>query len=381
MKLIILFLFFSSAWAQTPNELLESLVIINSGTENIKGVNKVIEIMQGNLKNLGFKTQLIENPEGKEKSGKLLSATLTGESEKFITFSMHADTVFELSSPFQKISKASDNMWIGPGVSDDKGGFVVLYFALKEYLRVHKKPKYSLRVVVTPNEEVGSTGFWNLMENYSQNSWMVLGIEPADDNGIVHSRKGNRWLEITVLGKEAHAGRHHEDGINACMILAEKLIKISKLTDYKKGVTVSVGHIMGGQDKFNIVCGSATAKLDTRTPSLKLRDELVIKIDKILKDPRISYKINDETKPFSMNKVSKKYIDQYLNTIQKIEGKRPQAHSSGGVGDCNLFSREDIIILDGLGPIGGEVHTENEWIDIPSITSRAKVLSTFLSEI
>ncbi|MFZ4714795.1 MAG: M20/M25/M40 family metallo-hydrolase [Bacteriovoracaceae bacterium] len=379
----VFFLFFISInlLAQTPSERLETLVSINSGSENIAGVNKVQETFKPWLEELGFKVELIANPNGAEKSGKILSATLQGESEKYITFSMHADTVFEPSSPFQKINKVDNNKWNGPGVIDDKGGLVVMYLALKDYLVKNKKPKYSLRVLVTPNEEVGAIGFWEMFEEFSKDSWMVLGLEPSHENGIVHSRKGNRWIEITVVGKEAHAGRHHQDGINACRILAEKLVEISKLTDYKKEVTVSVGHMEGGQDKFNIVCGTAKAKVDTRSPSWEKRNELVAKIDKILKDPRISYIIDDETKPFSMNKLSKKYVEQYLETIKKVEGVKPLAHASGGTGDCNHFSREGIVIIDGLGPIGGEVHTEREWIDLKSIESRAKVLSQFLKEI
>jgi glutamate carboxypeptidase len=360
---------------------LEDIVSINSGTAHIEGVNKVQNIVSSWFSELGFKVNLVSNPEGEKISGKILVAELPGESSKFITFSAHADTVFEPSSPFQKIHKVDSQKWIGPGVIDDKGGIVVLYFALKDYLKKFAKPKYSLRILITPNEEVGAIGFWKMFEEASLSSWMVLGLEPAYEEGLVHSRKGNRWIEVTVTGKEAHAGRHHQDGVNACRILSEKLVQISKLTDYKKEITVSIGHMEGGQDKFNIVCGKATAKIDTRAPTLQKRDFLKKKIEKILADPRISYTIVDETVPFSINETSKKYIDHYLRVIEKVEGKKQLAHASGGTGDCNHFSRDGVVIIDGLGPIGGDVHTENEWINLQSIDSRATILSQFLSEI
>jgi glutamate carboxypeptidase len=381
---LILFSFLAFSGPQMNDQAhqkLNEIVSINSGTANIEGVNKVQAIVSSWFSELGFKVSLLNNPDGEKISGKIFVAELTGQSNKFITFSAHADTVFEPSSPFQNITKSDSRKWIGPGVIDDKGGIVVLYYALKEYLKKFPIPKYSLRILITPNEEVGAIGFWKMFEEASLNSWMVLGLEPAYEEGLVHSRKGNRWIEVTVTGKEAHAGRHHQDGINACRILSEKLVQISKLTDYKKEITVSIGRMEGGQDKFNIVCGKATAKIDTRAPTLEKRDYLKKKIEKILADPKISYTIVDETIPFSINTLSKKYIDQYLGLIEKVEGKKQLAHASGGTGDCNHFSREGVVIIDGLGPIGGDVHTENEWINLNSIDSRAKVLTQFLSEI
>jgi glutamate carboxypeptidase len=378
--LILVLLSFQSM-AQTSRERLESLVKINSGSENIGGVNQVQEIAKGWFTELGFKVELIANPEGEKKSGKLLEATLKGESSKFVTFVMHADTVFEPSSPFQKIIELDDNKLRGPGVIDDKGGIVVTYLALKEFLATNSKPKYSIRILVSPNEELGSPGFGNMFKKYSTDSFMVLGIEPSHENGIVHSRKGNIWYEIEVTGKEAHAGRHHEDGINACQILADKITQLEQLTDYKTGVTLSIGHMEGGQDKFNIVCGKAKAKLDVRTPSLQLRKETMTQIEQILKGKLVKFIINDDTLPFSMNHASEKYIERYLELIRQVEGKRPAAHSSGGVGDTNHFSREGVIIIDGLGPMGEEVHTENEFILLKTIDSRAKVLSLFLKEV
>jgi hypothetical protein len=68
--LILVLLSFQTI-AQTSRERLESLVKINSGSENIAGVNQVQEIAKGWFTELGFKVELIANPEGEKKSGKL----------------------------------------------------------------------------------------------------------------------------------------------------------------------------------------------------------------------------------------------------------------------------------------------------------------------
>jgi glutamate carboxypeptidase len=333
---------------------------------------------------LGFQIEFKKNPEGETVSAPMLIATYAGANPEQITFVMHADTVFEPSSPFQKMTPINEHFLKGPGVIDDKGGIIVFLAAMREYLAplkaAGKKPKFTLVAEVTPNEEVGAIGWWKTFEGMSRKSWLALGLEPSfNEGGIVEGRKGNVWYEIRVKGKEAHAGVDHAKGINACDILAEKVTRLKKLTDYQKNVTVSVGHIEGGQDKYNIVCGWAKANLDTRVPNPRTRNELNSKIETILKDPQVSFKIVDETAPMSTNSISKPLIRKYLDTIQRIEGKRYQAHVSGGVGDANHFAREGIAILDGLGPIGKGMHTVDEQIDLRSIPTRAHILADFLT--
>jgi glutamate carboxypeptidase len=372
---------FSAFSSDLLKEKLAELVNINSGSQNFKGVNQVQQKLGSWLESIGFSVEFIKNPEG-EISGDLLIANYPGSSEKTLTLVMHADTVFEPSSPFQKMEILSDSFATGPGVVDDKGGMVVAFAGLKQFLSNNPKPKFSIRVVSTPNEEVGSTGWIKLFRQLGEKSFMVLGLEPSQDNGnITHARKGNTWYDIRVTGKESHAGRDHKNGINACAILSEKLALISKLTNYKKEETVSIGHMNGGQDKFNIVCGQAHAKVDTRYATFKSRDEMFKKISSILKHERITFTIADETPPFFKTQAAKKHISKYLSIAKAVDGKDYQSQSTGGVADVNNFGREGLIIFDGLGPNGGKMHTSEEFINLKTLDSRAEILAKFLETI
>jgi glutamate carboxypeptidase len=389
---IALLLFFqpnfqnSIAKADVAIDRLREIVAINSGSANIEGVKKVMNTIKPWFEELGFRVEFKNNPEGEKVSAPMLIATYAGESPKQISFIMHADTVFEPSSPFQKMEMLNEHTLKGPGVIDDKGGIIVFLEAMKEYLgqlkAEGKKPPFTLMAEVTPNEEVSAIGWAKVFFEMSQKSFLALGLEPSfNEGGIVEARKGNVWYEISVIGKEAHAGVDHAKGINACDILAEKITRLKKLTDYQKNVTVNIGHMEGGQNKYNIVCGWAKANLDTRIPSPNARKELNSKIEQILKDPQITYQIVDETAPMSTNSISKPLITKYLEVIHQVEGKRFQSYVSGGVGDANHFSREGIAIIDGLGPIGRGMHTENEQIDLRSIESRSKILHQFIKDL
>lgn len=195
---------------------------------------------------------------------------------------VHADTVFDAKSPFQHFTLNQDGTSAkGPGIIDDKGGIVVALEGLRRFLS-EDDTKYKFRFISSPSEETGSTNVLEKYNSFAGDTWLVLGFEPSLENGsIVESRRGNRWYHIKVHGKEAHSGRAHKDGVNACHELATKITRISALTNYKKDVTVSIGHMNGGQEKYNIVCGQAEAKIDTRFSTPMDRTELISKIDRI----------------------------------------------------------------------------------------------------
>lgn len=370
--------------AKTPLERLKEIVSINSGSANVEGVLAVQKKIRPWFEELGFEVVLKENPEGSEKSAPMLIGTLVGKSPRSITLTMHADTVFEPSSPFQKWIMKDESLMNGPGVMDDKGGIIVALEALEIYLSGLKsrneKPRYTLIVEVTPNEEVGALGWEKTFRELSEQSDLVIGLEPAYRKGIVEGRKGNVWFEIEVTGKEAHAGVNHRLGVNACNLLAKKMVELEKLTDYPKNVTVSVGRIEGGQDKYNIVCGWAKAKMDSRVPDAAARDRLVKAVGRILKDPAIRFKITDETVPMAARPLSRPWTQKVLEWIRQEEGGSPEAHISGGVGDVNHYAREGLVVMDGLGPVGDHMHTPEEFIDLRTIPTRARVLARLLEE-
>lgn len=391
---LLLFLFIlPSGFAIDKDTLfLEKLVYINSGTNNTVGVNNVQKRVKERLENMGFTTVFKTNP--KDNTGDLLVATRKGQSKQFITLVMHADTVFEPDSKFSRLIYLSDGKSVtGPGVIDDKGGIIVALNGLEDFLSKNPTPKYSLRVLVSPIEEMGAGGFYEDYRNFSKDSFMVLGFEPAlEDGSIIESRRGNRWYHIKITGQEGHAGRAHKESINACHELSIKTDKIQQLTDYNKDLTASIGHLEGGKDKFNIVCGFAEAKIDVRASDFKTFSDTHQKILGILNTnfvkshttqatTKTSFTIADDCPPFSATAASKPWIETYLSIVKEIEGKEISAKKSGGAADTNYMSRKGLIIIDGLGAIGSGLHTDKETLLISSLKTRSQALSLFLEKV
>lgn len=374
-------------------ELLEELVNIDSTTPDVAGVNRVQRVVGRELERLGFTVSLTPNPLAT--SGDLLTATLSGErTEDYISFVSHADVVLGIDSvgSYRVLPDALHAR--GPGIIDNKGGVVIALRGIRRYLQTLREkgqgPRHSLRFICSPNEEVGSPGFLDTYRLYSESSQLVLGFEPALDNGsIIESRRGNRWYQVAVKGQEAHAGRCKGEQINAAHDVAMKIAKLHKLNHVKAGISVNVGQIVAGRDRFNVVCGEAHVKIDARFPSFAARERLHKQIESVLLTPEVrssvtghvsetTFEIADDCPPFSATLESRSLLKNYLRSVRNFEAREISAEKAGGAGDVNYMSRRGAIVLDGLGAVGGRMHTTEEFIYLPSLSTRACALSDFL---
>jgi glutamate carboxypeptidase len=363
-------------------------------------VQAVLKVVERELKKLGlnpaYETATEKSGEKSVRIAPILVASRAGTStdksgdRKFIDLVTHADTAwtkasdrFHFDADVEKTGLA-----FGPGIIDDKGGVVVALEGLSRFLK-KSKGRLGVRLICTPTEETGSQGFHSYFKNLSATSKMVLGFEPSlEDGSIIQSRRGNRWYHIHVHGKEGHAGRDHQRGVNAAHELAFKVVQLHQLTDYQRNLTVSVGQISGGA-KFNVICGDAEAKVDVRFSDLKTREEAHQKITKIIEEnslapnadgqlPKSSYEIADDCPSFGADSASSTYVAKYLELLQTVEGKPAQACQGGGSSDANYMSRDGLVIIDGLGASGGKIHSPDEFIRLESLETRAECLAQFL---
>jgi len=366
-------------------DLLKQFVALDTQTLNKGGVERAQQLVSSSLEELGFKLKVVvEDP----RFAGLIIAERQGKSKRYISLITHTDTVLGNDQKFA-VDLPNDRA-AGSGVIDNKGGVVVGLSALKRFLRSYPETEYSLRFVCSPNEEMGSIGFTPIFRELGADTVVGFGLEPALDNGsIIHQRRGNRWYNVTVAGREAHAGRSYGEHGNAGHDLASKIHQIAQLTNYRKHLSVNVGHLEGGKDKHNIICGFASAKLDARFPDMESRDYLHRKIEKILLAPSdknlcgqvpatTKYEIVDDCPPFSLTKRSRRLARSYAALITQLEGRKVYSQPAGGAGDVNYLATPANFILDGLGPVGGYMHTTDEFLTISSLASRSKSLAGFL---
>jgi len=370
--------------------LLNDFVSINSQSNNPEGILIAQQFISSILERFNFNIEYIQNPS--VSSPPLLVAFKPGLGPETITFIAHSDTVNNpVKHPFKL--NLNENKIFGAGVADNKGGVIVCLSALASFLKITPNHHYNLMVVISPSEEIGSPGFHTTFHSLGNKSNIVLGLEPADPDGnIIHSRSGNRWYKVKIKGKSAHSGRFGESYTNAAHEVAGLISEFSSLNNEEKKIRVNVGSISSSTKGFNTICDEIEVKIDTRFPCPKVRDKIHHLFNNLINNPKetcpytgikthIYYSIEDDCPPLAFHHKNEWIVNEFLTSIEYFENKACQSIHSGGAADINYFSTTNNIGIDGLGPVGGHLHTNEEYILADSLASRSNVLLRSLMSI
>ena len=114
--------------AQTAPEwqaLLERIVNINSGTQNVEGLDAVRKVLIPEFEKLGFKAEFYDLDGGH----KLLAMAVPGGEPELLLMG-HIDTVFKQDSAFQRFEVKGDKIF-GPGIIDMKAGIILILELLR----------------------------------------------------------------------------------------------------------------------------------------------------------------------------------------------------------------------------------------------------------
>jgi glutamate carboxypeptidase len=183
-------------------------------------------------------------------------------------------------------------------------------------------------------------------------------------------------LIIEVSGRAAHSGVNHADGASAIEALARKIVKLHALTDYPAGITTNVG-LMSGGTSSNTVAPSATAKLDVRFIELKHWDQIFEAIQRIVAEeelPGTSAVLKEATTFLPMEaQHSTRLLALYQQQAQTL-GFSVEGEFTGGCADSGFTASLGIPTLCGLGPVGGKVHTDREYLELDTLVPRAQAL-------
>ncbi|AZR74872.1 hypothetical protein BBF96_08340 [Anoxybacter fermentans] len=355
---------------------LEEIVNIDSGSYDKDGIDKIIKIFKRKYMELGFE---VEVDEQKEYGNNLIARRKGNVSGNFL-FLGHVDTVFEKGTVSERPFTIKGDCVYGPGVCDMKGGVIILYYALKALLDLEYPNLPDLTVLLNGDEEIGSPSSRSLIEKEGKNATYCFVLEPGRaDGSIVTARKGVGIFEMTVTGVASHAGSNHQAGRSAIEELAHKIIALHKLTDYTKGTTINVGVIEGGS-RPNVVADFAKAKIDLRIERLEEAEEVIAKIKEIAgrsyvrgTTTRLEGGLNRP--PMVRTNEVKKLYEVFRKAGKMVGIENLGEKVTGGGSDGNLTSALGVPTIDALGPVGGDAHSANKYIELPSVVKRSQLLA------
>ncbi len=368
--------------AENMITLLEKLVEVESGSQNIAGVNKVNALVEEELEKLGFTTRSYNF----EQAGSTLVGEKKGRMDYDLIILGHSDTVFQDGTLAKKPFRKENGKIFGPGVLDMKGGLVQALFAFK-VLQLMGWDKYNLKIIVAGDEETGhrnSTAI-DIFKTEAQKALCVFCCEIGKlDNKIVMNRKGVGELSIKVNGRASHAGNALLEGRNAAAELARVIDDVNCLyTNPEHGLTASVGYIEAGSLAVNIVPDKAAAIFDIRYRTEEAFKSFLEYLHNKLDNPpiegfssEIDYHL--EYPPMVTTKDSERLFNYISSISERIGYGRLEAVTAGGGADSTFFSSMNVPTVCSFGPVGQHAHSLDEYIIEDELYKRTVLLAECL---
>lgn len=390
-------------------KLLEEAVNINSGSMNFEGVYKVGQLFKARLDALGFETRWVDGkPFGR--AGHLVGYHTGKGTGKTLLLIGHLDTVFEPSTTFQKFTMINDSTATGPGISDMKGGDVMIIYSLEALRQAGLLKNMNVIVVMTGDEELSGRPLELARKDLIEAAKIAdiaLGMEDGDSDpttGVISRRSSSGW-ELNVTGVPAHSSQIFTSTIGAGAIYEASRI----LTEFyenlstEKDLTFNPGMILGGSDiqrdevldggsafgKGNIVAKQAVVTGDIRAISFeqlkRAQDIMQEVVAKHLPQTKATLVFDDGYPPLAPTDGNKKLLEHYTKVSEdlglgSVTAVNPR---NAGAADISFTAGYVDMAIDGLGLFGGYGHTDKEFANLnwlPRQTKRIALLMYRLTQ-
>ncbi|MFQ3235930.1 MAG: glutamate carboxypeptidase [Paraglaciecola sp.] len=374
--------------------LLTTAVNINSGTMNFKGVRLVGTLFQQQFSQLGFKTKWLPG----DKFGRAghLQASFEGKDSANapkILLIGHLDTVFSKNDPLQRATQVDDQHIAGPGITDMKGGDVIIIAILQALKYQGLLERFNLQVVMTGDEELsGKPLALSKKAIIDGGIWadIALGFEDGDGDvrTAVASRRGSVHWSLEVTGKPAHSSQifSEQNGYGAIFETARILNGFRLELMDEKLLTFNPGLLAGGSKVENDKINSTVTAYG--------KDNIIAQTSRVTGDIRA---ISPQQLARSQSKMQEIAAKNLLHTSAVLtfdRGYPPMAQSQGnlallakysqvsvdlgfgpvlavdplraGAADISFAAAHVNMALDGLGLMGSGGHTKDEVADMTS---------------
>lgn len=296
----------------------------------------------------------------------------------------HYDTVYPESSGFQTVTTRPDGALHGPGIADMKGGISVMLAALEAFERHPLASRVGYRVLLSPDEEIGSVASAPILAEFARLGHVGLTYEPAlADGSLASARKGSGNFHIVVHGKAAHAGRDFAAGRNAVMEAARIAQALHALNGQRDGVTCNIAKIDGGSP-LNMVPDVAVVRFNVRFPAADDAAWFEAEVARIVAatgeglHAHLHGRITRGAKPFN---AAQQRLFGAVQEAGALLGQDIGWKPSGGVCEGNNLFASGLPNVDTLGVRGGDIHSEAEHAWPDSFVERAQLSALILMKL
>jgi glutamate carboxypeptidase len=390
--------------------LLKESVDINSGTLNIEGVKKVGAIFAREFEKANFKTKWVPMPDSLRRAGHLVASigfnadqnatakTKTNKGKKLFLIG-HLDTVFEPDMPANPFTMINDSTATGQGVTDMKGGDVVMIIALQALQAQGLLKDANIIAYLTGDEEHAGNprevSRGDFIETAKQTE-IALAFEGANGlNSVATARRGaSGWL-LNVKAKTGHSSGVFTPyaGYGAIYEAARIVNEFRVQLSTEKYLTFNPGVFIGGSEmnydetkatgtaigKTNIISPEVTVTGDlrflTEEQKINARKKMQAIVDQSLVGTKATIHFEDGIPSMAPTDGNNKVLEVISGVTQDMGVGPTIAGDPGsrGAGDISYIAAY-VDCIDGLGSSGRGAHAPGETInlkELPYLIKRA----------
>ncbi len=389
---------------QRTLHLLQEMTAISSPSGDVEGLDRMADRLAAELGQRGLATEIRAEPSVEAgRSLPVLYARGADTSRGHLLLIGHIDTVLSAAP-----SRLHGDRLVATGAIDMKGGLATLLGALDLLSHRGQAPPADLLLVAVPDEEVGGELSRGAIRRWGETAralWVLEPGEPAGDSEtIVAGRRGMFQWRLEVRGTSAHSGLHYWEGRSALAAAARWVAEAEALSRKQGGPTVNTGRLVAGDTSFveglaaahdllgterqlNVVPDRAVAEGEARF--LRPQDHAAILqglqdlAQKVGRDTSTTLTFTpgpvippvDPGSPHSG--LSRRAVELAAARGWPLEIETDR----GGISFPNFLPDPSRIpILDGLGPVGGGMHTREEFVSLESLRRRIVLLADLLAE-
>jgi glutamate carboxypeptidase len=324
----------------------------------------------------------------------------------------HLDTVFEPTSPFQHWKKLDDSTAMGPGVTDMKGGNVVMLVALRALKDAGLLDRLRVAVVLMGDEEhMGAApgappeaARADLLQA-ADGAIAAIGFEDGDGDPrhVVISRRGSSSWVLRVRGTPSHSSQvfSADVGSGAIYEAARLLQAFRDSLAMEPYLTYNPGLIVGGTSithdddaqrgtafgKNNVVAESTLVTGDLRALSLDQRARAVAMMERIVgaTSPNTSASIafTHGYPPLAPTDGNRRLLAMFDDASRGLGlgALEPVDPARAGAADVSFLAGRVPMVVDALGVKGSGGHTVNETGRLQSLAWQAKRVAVTLARL
>jgi succinyl-diaminopimelate desuccinylase len=295
--------------------------------------------------------------------------------EPAVLMCAHLDVITHPDVAFYR-SEIRNGRIVGPGAGDMKGALAILMEVFRETHQRH--PGASLGLAVTSDEETGGEcGLGYLFKDCGLRCGLAMIPDGGSLNDVTVDEKGILHLRVRCHGRPAHAARPWlgENPIPRLLRKLESLDQLFRELREPEGhwyPTCAVTVIGTENETINRIPADAYAMLDVRFPPPHTVASMLGRMRECLgPDAEAEAVIQAESTHLSPDPL-------YGRIIEEVTGHPARMVRDCGGSDARFLRPYGIPILMSR-PLVGNLHADDEWIDIESMVRFYRIYETYLT--